>query len=111
MAQVTIIQGEDREINFGVKDSGEDVYIDLTGATEIAVKIAAAAGGSVDFLLSVSEVVVTEAAKGKFKIVMSDSKTSLLRLGERDVEVIIDWGSNRRIVQAEKALSVAKRIF
>lgn len=111
MSQVSIIQGEDREINFGVKDSEDDVYINLTGATEITVKTAAAAGGSVDFTLTATEVVVTDATAGKFKVNMSDTKTSLIKLGEQSVEVIIDIGTNRRIVQLEKALLIKKKLF
>lgn len=111
MSQVTLIQGEDREINFTVVDSEECIALNLTGATEIAVKIAATAGGAVTFLLSVAEVVVTDAIKGKFKVVMSDTKTALSKLGEQSVEVIIDISTNRRIVQLEKALLIKKKLF
>lgn len=107
----TLVQGEDREISFGLKDINEDVYIDLTGNTEISVKLNATAGGSVEFTKTATEVVVTDATKGKFKIVITDTKSSLIRLGERDVEVTIDWGTTRRIVQAFKAITVVKRLF
>ena len=111
MAQVTLIQGEDREINFGVKDSEDDVYINLTGATEITVKTSATAGGSVDFTMTATEVVITDAPTGRFKVVMSDTKTSLIKVGEQSVEVIIDIGTSRRIVQLEKALLIKKKLF
>ncbi len=111
MSQVTIIQGEDRLINFGVKDSEDGVFIDLTGATEITVKTTAAAGGSVDFTLTGLEVSITDAPKGKFSVSMSDTKTSLIKVGEIPVEVVIDIGTNRRIVQMEKALLVKKKLF
>lgn len=107
----TLIQGEDREISFGIKDVNEDIYIDLTGATEISCKLAATLGGSVEFLLSVTEIIVTDPTKGKFKVVMSDTKSALIKLGDRDVEVTVDWGTTRRIVQAFKAITVVKRLF
>lgn len=108
---VTIIQGEDREINFKVVDSEEALALDLTGATEIAVKIAATAGGAVSFLLSLSEVTITDANKGEFVVSMSDTKTNLIKLGEQSVEVVIDIGTNRRIVQLEKAVTIKKKLF
>lgn len=108
---VTIIQGEDREINFKVVDSEEALALDLTGATEIAVKIAATAGGAVSFLLSLSEVTITDANKGEFVVSMSDTKTDLIKLGEQSVEVVIDIGTNRRIVQLEKAVTIKKKLF
>jgi hypothetical protein len=111
MGQVTLIQGEDREINFTVIDSEDSIALDLTGATEISVKIAATSGGAVIFLMSNSEVIVTEAVKGKFKVIMSDTNTSLIKIGDQSVEVIIDIGTNRRIVQLEKALSIKKKLF
>ena len=111
MGQVTLIQGEDREINFGVKDSGDDVYINLTGATEISVKTSATAGGAVEFTLTALEVVITDASTGKFKVIMTDTKTSLIKLGEQSVEVVVDIGTNRRIVQLEKALVIKKKLF
>lgn len=111
MSQVTLIQGEDREINFTVIDSEESIALDLTGSTEIAVKVAATDGGAISFLLSTAEVVITESTKGKFKVVMSDAKTSLLKVGDQSVEVIIDIGSSRRIVQLSKALLIKKKLF
>jgi hypothetical protein len=108
---ITIVQGEDREISFGLKDINEDVYIDLTGATQISFKVLATSGGSVECLLSAAEVVVTDAIKGKFKVVLSDTKSALIKLGERDIEVTIDWGTTRRIVQSTKAITVVKRLF
>ena len=111
MSQVTLIQGEDREINFTVIDSEESIALDLTGSTEITVKVAATAGGAVSFTKTASEVVVTDATKGKFKVIMSDTKTGLSKVGDQSVEVIIDIGTARRIVQLEKALLIKKKLF
>jgi hypothetical protein len=111
MSQVIIIQGEDRVVNIGIKDSGEEVYIDLTGATAISVKTTATAGGAVEFTLAASEVTITDAPKGKFSVAMSDTKTALIKLGEQPLEITVDWGTNRRIVQQEKAVLIKKKLF
>ena len=109
--QVTLIQGEDRELFFGVKDVAEGVYINLTGATEISVSIPSTTSGvPVVFLLTATEVVVTDATKGKFKVVASDAKTILAKLGEVSVEIVMDWGTTRRIAQLDKAIVVKKRL-
>lgn len=110
-SMVTMIQGEDRTLHFGLKDTDEDVYIDLTGATAIEFEIAAAAGGSVSCTLAASEIVITDAVKGKFSVTISDTKSALVKLGERDIEVTVDWGTDRRIVQSSKAINVIKRLF
>lgn len=111
MAVATVVQGEDRTINFGIKDINEDVYIDLTGATAMSFKIAATAGGSVECTLLATEIAITDAVKGKFRVTLSDTKSALIKLGERDIEVIVDWGTTRRIVQSTKAVNVIKKLF
>ena len=97
MSTVTIIQGEDRDISFGVKDTDEDIYIDLTGASEITMKIAATAGDSVACTMSAGEILITDAPKGKFIVSIHDAKTALAKVGLRDVEVIIDWAAPKAI--------------
>lgn len=112
--KIIIVQGEDRELNFGIKDPEKEVFIDLTGVTEMEF-ITAGTSGSVSFKLSASEITVTNALEGKFKLNASDVKTALLKIGDQNVEVVVDWGAatagKRRIAQAEKALTIKKRYF
>lgn len=115
MAQSIVIQGEDRVLRMGAIDSAEKTYIDLTGVTEITVSLAATTGPAISFLLSASEVAIVDAAKGKFNVTMSDTKTALLKVGEPIVEVILDRGAptagNRRIMQIEKQVLVKKKQY
>jgi hypothetical protein len=103
MDTAKIVQGEDRTLLFGVKDTYEEVYIDLTGVTAISVNLAAASIGAISFTMSASEVTVIDAPKGKFQVVMSDAKTATLKVGSQTMEVVIDWGSN--------AITVVKKIY
>lgn len=110
--QINMIQGEDRELFFGIKDKDEGIYLNLTGVTEISVSVpSTTAGVPVIFLYSATEVQVTDATRGKFKVVATDTKTALFKLGEISVEIVIDWGTTRRIAQLEKAILVKKRLF
>lgn len=109
---VTVILGEDREFFFGIKDNDEDVYINLTGVTEIVLSVPAALGGSTDFKLSLAEITITDASKGKFKVVASAAKTALFKLGKLSIETVITFtGGKLRIAQIEHAFIVKKRLF
>ena len=107
---ITIVQGEDRELSFGLTDLEKKVYIDLTGATEISLKVeSSVAGQSVECLLSEQEIVVTSALSGKFKALFTDEQTALMKLGKRLIEVTIDWADKRRIVQMSDALNIVNK--
>lgn len=108
---ILIVQGEDRDLPFGVKDIEEDVYIDITTATAISVKTSGANGTPVEFTMAASEVTVTDGPKGKFSVKMSDTKTALMKLGALDLEVVIDFGSDRRIIQSKAVLNIVKALF
>jgi hypothetical protein len=103
---ILIVQGEDRDLPFGVKDIEEDVYIDITTATAISVN-----GTPVEFTMAASEVTITDGPKGKFSVKMSDTKTALMKLGALDLEVVIDFGSDRRIIQSKAVLNIVKALF
>lgn len=113
--KIIIVQGEDRELFFGLKDPEKEVFIDLTGVTEMEFLVAAAAGGTVSFTMGASEITITSATEGKFQLNASDVKTALMKVGELNVEVLVDWAAptagTRRIAQAEKAITVKKRFY
>lgn len=117
---VTIVQGEDRTINFQVKEvdsSGVTTYLDLSGTIyDIELKLAGTAS-TVSFKKSSNEIVVVDGKQGLFKVTMSDTKTALLKLGaNQNAEVIIDLtaaptSGERRIVQLTKVITVVKQLF
>jgi len=119
MAAITIVQGEDRTINFQIKEvdsSDVTTYMDLTGATEIELRVANASSSYESFKLTNSEITVVDAKNGMFKAKLSDVKTALFKLGkEQSAEVIVDIGAptagDRRIAQLTKAITVVARIF
>ena len=115
MSAVTIVQGEDRTINFQVKEvDSEDVttYMDLTGATAIEMRVSDATTGYIAMTLAALEITVVDAKNGMFKVNMSDTKTALMKVATlQSAEVIIDIGTERRIAQLTKAITVVKRLF
>jgi len=114
VSQSVIVQGEDREIEFYLKDSGTDLPIDLTGVTEISA-ITAGTASNIEFTLTAAEVLIVEAIHGQIKIIMSDVKTALMKVGEQNCEITVDWGlptaGKRRIFQALKPFLVKKKLF
>lgn len=120
MSVVTIVQGEDRTLNFQIKEidsSDVTTYMDLTGATDIELRLQGAATNTiVSFKLSASEITILDAKSGTFKVKMSDTKTALLKLGAaQNAEVVVDIGAptagDRRIAQLFKVITVVKRLF
>lgn len=120
MSTVTIVQGEDRTLNFQIKEIDSDsvtTYLDLTDATAIEMRVSDVVGtGFISFTLADLEITVTDAKNGAFKVKMSDTKTNLMRLQSgQSVEVIVDMGApsagDRRIAQLFKAITVVKRLF
>lgn len=117
---VTIVQGEDRTINFQVKEvdsSGVTTYLDLSGTVyDIELKLAGTST-TVSFKKSASEIVIVDGKAGLFKVIMSDDKTEGLKLGaNQNAEVLIDLtaadpAGERRIVQLSKAITVVKQLF
>ena len=116
MSTITLVQGEDRKLTFTLQEVDEkDVttYMDLTGATQIEVRIAAAAGGYVSIKKQPdADVAILDAKGGIFQVTISDSKSALLKIGvEQSIEVIVDIVNERRIAQLLKAITVVKQLF
>jgi len=117
MSTITLVQGEDRKLTFTLQEIDEKevtTYMDLTGASEIEVRSAAASSGTpyISFKKTDTEVTILDAKGGIFQVTMSDTKTGLMKLGsEQNLEVIVDIGSERRIAQLLKSITVIKRLF
>ena len=101
---IDIIRGEDKTATITM--SG----LNLTGVTEISVQFPSV-GAAVKKLKSDGDVVVTTAASGIFTVTLTDTETSRLVIGDgQAIEIVVDFGANRRIFQAE-ILNVAGKIF
>jgi len=119
MSAITIVQGEDRTLNFQITEvdsSDVTTYMDLTGATDIELRASDNSTGYISFKMSTSEVTIVDAKSGMFKVKMSDTKTSLLKIGSnQNIEVIVDVGAptagDRRIAQLFKAITVVARLY
>lgn len=117
---VTIVQGEDRTINFQVKEvdsAGVTTYLDLSGTVyDIELKLAGTST-TVSFKKSDSEITIVDGKSGTFKVTMTETKTAALKIGaNQNAEVIIDLtaadpAGERRIVQLTKAITVVKQLF
>lgn len=59
-----------------------------------------------------SKVAVLDSLGGVFKLTISDTESALLKVGpDQSLEVIVDIGTNRRIAQLLKAITVVRRLF
>lgn len=104
---ITIVKGSDAGINVSIKDKESGDPFDLTGLSGASafmpgdastVVIAGTPLGSLDC--------------GRLKFDLSDSDTNLLAAGDgANMEVVIDIGANRTIVQFEGVIDVKPRLF
>lgn len=110
MASPKIVQGEDRLLKVSIKTDGGVPY-DLTGVTEITACFKLAAGGYQDVTMTLGAIAVTSpTGAGLIEITLTDTVTALLATGTQSFEVLVDIGTDRKIVQFAKALEIVKRI-
>lgn len=109
----TIVQGADAKIAVNlklVKCDNTKVPFDLTGATEITFCYPLAAGGYDSVTLTATEITIVSNEGGQLLVLISDTKTALMKTGEQSVEVVVDKSGDIEIFQLEKAVTVKKRI-
>lgn len=109
---VTIIKGEDREFYVRVTEECSGNNYDLTGVTEVKALFKPQTGSNVEITLADSEIeIVSPAANGLLKLMISDTKSALLKSGSAQTfEIEIVKGSDKRIIQVEKLFNVIARI-
>jgi hypothetical protein len=104
----TIIRGEDRTLPMRVQLSSGGSF-DLTSATEIEAKFKKQDGGALSLKLSTGGVVVTDGPAGRFTVNINDTNSALLNPNPntaQDFEVVIDKGTDRRIVKYTRGIKV-----
>jgi hypothetical protein len=109
---VNIIKGEDRELFVRITEECSGNNYDLTGTTAVKGIFKAQSGLNVEITLLDSEIeIVTPEANGLLKLIINDTKTSLLKTGvSQTFEIEIHKGTDKRIIQIEKILNVITRI-
>lgn len=106
-----IIRGADASLTIVVrKDNGDP--LDLTGATEIEVRLKKADKTALAKTMSGSAVSVISAHNGRISVELNETETAgLMVMHNAPVEVVVDFGDTRRIAQIKAGLSVIARLF
>ena len=114
MSRLNIVQGEDKDITVRLSLETGDPY-DLSSVTAISAEFPAAAGGCVT-ITGVSPfnaapiVIESPSTSGKITLTLSDTETALLASGTSHIELIIDEGTDRKIIQFKNSLNVLERL-
>lgn len=104
---IKIVQGEDKLIDIKIRDEKNDPF-DLTGYTTIAAKFKKADNSLLSLAIG-SGVTVLSAPLGRIQVLISDTQSATLKLGEfLDFEVQITIGTTTRIVQFLRMVHVRK---
>ena len=107
-----LVQGEDIEFEIKLEDESGDAY-NLSSATEITFSVKKADGTTLAKTQTGGAISIVNSlpVNGKIKVALSDADTLLLKASAgQDMELIIDEGTNRKIVQFLKELTVNKRV-
>ncbi len=114
---IKVVRGEDKTVR--IKFRTPDGYLDFTGMSEITARFNSRSPGSPVTKTYTSSGGITlvddEDVNGNaFKwvqIVLTDTNTQALRNGKCSAEILIDYGSTRKIFQLEDEFTVVGKIF
>ena len=107
-----LIRGEDRILGLratrsGACDSEPALSYDLTGATEITVKLMKSDNTFLLKKLTDTSVAITSAINGQFTVSLTDAETLTLKSGENmSFDVEVEKGTEKRIVEFKNQLTV-----
>lgn len=103
---VVVRKGEDASLTFFcVKQTGRP--FPLTGATELTMKFKNADGTDLTKTMTGLGISLVNAGAGEFAVSITDTESALLKAVDRvDVQLIADFGTTRRIINFEKAITV-----
>lgn len=109
--RIKIVRGEDRKFNVRIRDAQTGDAYDLTAVTAIKA-ILKGDSTNVNITQAASEInIISPAVNGRIELIWSDSKTPLLKVGDaQTLEIEIDEGANKRILQIKKSIDVVNRI-
>jgi len=110
---IEIVQGEDKSFSVKLTDGNGNDY-DLTGFTEISA-VFAATGAPITVITTLDangQTAVPNPLCGKIDVTLTDAATLLLTSGDfQDLEIIIDKGTDKTIVQLSKSLKIKERLI
>lgn len=111
MSQISIIQGEKRDVNIYLSKKvscDQSRPFDLTGATEVEVQFPGTSAVVSKKLTTSGVSIEGDETLGHLLVPLSKTDTANLKAGiEQDITVIVDFGStNRRICNIKAALDV-----
>lgn len=110
MNRVNIVQGEDTLITVRLNESDGDPY-DFTGYTELTAVFTKEDGTCLSKTYTLGAIaVVSPDTSGKATITLADTDTELLETGITGFELLIDKGTDRKIVQFKSSLNVLERL-
>lgn len=104
-----IIRGEDLVQTLSITENDDTTLVDLSGVTEIEINFVKSDGTNLTKALSTGDIVVLNQNTdlGKIQLVLTDTDTGSLLIGERQTfDVIVDIGTTRKITQYRNVLTV-----
>ena len=107
-----IVQGEDIQFEIKLEDENGDAY-NLISVTELTFSVKKQDGTTLAKTQTGGAISIVGSApqNGRLNVQLTDADTALLKASaDQDFELIVDEGSNRRIVQFLKQLKVNKRV-
>ena len=105
-----IYKGEDFPLRLLMKKTNGKYY-DLTGATEITLRLKKQDGSILEKKYTLSQVIIVSLIGGEILVTLSDADTTLLLEKDlQDFDVVVDKGTSRRIAFFSKRLSVRKAL-
>lgn len=107
-----IVQGEDIQFEIKLEDENGDAY-GLGSVTELTFSVKKQDGTTLTKTQTGGAISIVGSApqNGRITVQLTDTDTALLKASaDQDFELIVDEGSNRRIVQFLKQLKVNKRV-
>ena len=109
--RIKIVKGEDRKFNVRIRDAATGDAYDLTAVTSIKAFLKGDSG-NVQITSGAGEInIITPTVNGRIELIWSDSKTPNLKIGDaQTLEIEIDEGANKRILQIKKSIDVVNRI-
>jgi hypothetical protein len=111
-SEATIVKGEDVTLTVNIRDADDNPY-SLSGITEITARFPKdSSTAAVEKTLTDTSIVIVSSTLGQITIALTDTDTALMKAGsQQSLELFLDVGTTRRIVQLRNMLSINAKLF